>query len=336
MAKKNRQYGSSNVLVRVYEKDLLTPEYFERILLADDYDEVLQILNETIYHKYLEAMNGAQDIEAMLTEALQDTFDMIFKISPSEKLNEYIALRYTYHNIKLSFKEQITGQDLRHLYFALSPISQSAIDFAVETGSSTRLSEIYLKSINEVREEFEEYRDLYSIDVILDRRFLQHLYLLAKEIGDSDLIEYTQHFIDSRNLIILLRAMKQGRTRNFLNAVLSSSGTIPKSEIIDLAQEGYAEVKAFYARTYLHKILPQVSGDTLAEVSLNQLEAVLDDESMNFMYVGKRVAAGPMPIIAFMHAKEVEVQNIRILLFAKSIGMDVNEIRERMRVNYVT
>lgn len=333
MAKTDRQYGASNVLVRVYEKDLLSPEYFERLLIADNYDEALQILSETYYHKYIEE-TGINNLEEALTESLVDAYDKILEISPSSLLYEYVTLRFTYHNIKLIFKENITNRNLSNLYFPFSPFSNSAIDYAVTSGQSTRLSNLYLESINEVRREYDEFNNLYSIDVILDRRYLTHLRLLAEEIGDPRLVEYTKKFIDFRNIITLVRAMSQNRTRNFLNSVLSSSGSIEKLELIELAQGDFSEVINYYSTTHLDKAVNAASED--GEIIVARLEAILDDEWMLLMQEGKRIASGPLPTVAFIQAKEVEVKNLRILLFAKRADMVVDEIRERMRLNYVT
>ena len=334
MAKKNRQYGSSNVLVRVYEKSLLSPEYFERLVTAKDTEEVHQILSETIYDDYIDKMvNG--NIEEVLTDALRDAYEQIFEISPNSRINEYVSLRYTYHNIKINFKEVLTDRDLSHLYIPISPIRSRAIDYAISSGESQRLSELYLGSINEARSAYEEYHDLYWIDVILDRRYLTHLRTLADEIGDESLITYTKQNIDYQNIITLVRAMNQGRTRNFLNAVLSSSGSIPKEEIINLAQQGFEAVARYYDRTHLSKMIRELDISE-EELSTLHLEALIDREKMLHMHEGKRVAVGPLPIIAYLHAKEVEIMNLRIIYYAKRSDMSVDEIRERMRVNYVT
>lgn len=335
MAKNNLEYGSSNVLVRVYEKNLLSPEYFERILAAEDMDEMLQILSETDYAEYIEDMED-NDFEKMLTEALQATYEQVFEISPNPKLSEYVSLRYTYHNIKLNIKEQITGDNLEDLYIPISPINFSAIDYAVSSGESTRLPDHYLESINEARVAYEEYQDLYSIDVIMDRRFLTHLRLLAEEIGNERLLEYTKRFIDYRNVITLVRGINQNRTRNFMNTVLSSSGSIPKEEIMDLGQGDIVDVIQFYQTTPLDKIINEASDENQETISIMKLEAIIDDEIMRHMHEGKRTASGPLPIQAYIHAKEIEVKNLRIILYAQGMALDVDEIQGRMRLNYVT
>lgn len=334
MAKKNRQYGSSNVLVRVYEKSLLTPDYFERLIAAQNTEEVKLILQETTYDKYLDEMKN-KNIEDVLFLSLQDAYEQIFSISPDTKLNEYISLRYTYHNIKLNFKENITDTDLSDLYFSITPISNRAIDYAISSGESQRLPEPYLESINEARTAYKEFNDLYSIDVILDRRYLTHLRLLADEIGDEQLVEYTKRFIDYRNIITLLRGMNQNRTRNFMNAVLSSSGSIPKTELIELGHEQYRDAIQYYEKTHLDKIVQQLD-ITDGQISTAQLETLIDDAIMMQMHVGKRTASGPLPILAYIHAKETEVKNIRVIYFAKGKKMSIEEIKERMRLNYVT
>ena len=335
MAKNKRQYGSSNVLIRVYEKSLLSLEYFERILAADHTDEVLQILEETSYDQFIERMEES-DFENMLTRALEETFEQVYKVSPSKQVNEYLSLRYTYHNLKLNFKEQITGDDLSHLYFNLSPYDFSTIDYAVSSGESNRMPDPYVESIREAREAYEQSHDLYAIDVILDRRFHTHLGILAQEIGDEDLIAFTEKFTDYRNLIILVRAKNQNRTRNFLNAVLSSSGSIPKEKVIELGDQEISDIVQFYSATHLDKIIDQASNNDNALISTMELEAIIDDQVMKNMQRGKYVAMGPLPILAYVHAKETEIKNLRIILYAKDLELSEEEIRERMRLNYVT
>lgn len=335
MAKNKRQYGSSNVLVRVYEKSLLSQEYFERILAAEHTEDVLQILKETDYNRFIERMDD-NDFENMLTEALKAAYTQIYEISPNKKLNEYISLRYTYHNMKLNFKEQITGDNLEQLYFQMSPFSYSTIDYAVSSGASNRMPEPYVESIREASEAYSQFQDLYAIDVIMDRRFHTHLGLLANEIGDEGLIEFTKKFTDYRNLIILIRGMNQDRTRNFLNTVLSSSGSIPKEDVIELGEGDISDVIQFYRTTHLDKIVEQASNADGDNIRTMDLEFVVDDEIMLQMHEGKRVASGPLPILAYIHAKETEIKNLRIILYTKGIGLSQEEVRERMRLNYVT
>lgn len=42
-------------------------------------------------------------------------------------------------------------------------------------------------------------------------------------------------------------------------------------------------------------------------------------------------ALGPLPLLAFLNAKVLELQNLRILLVGKRSGFTEEQIRERMR-----
>ena len=194
----------------------------------------------------------------------------------------------------------------------------------------------YVESIREAKEAYEQSHDLYAIDVIMDRRFHTHLGLLALEIGDEDLIKITKNFTDYRNLIILVRAKNQNRTRNFLNAVLSSSGSIAKKDLMELSEQSISDIIQFYYSTHLDNIVREASDDKNEFISTMELEAIIDDQIMENMQKGKRIATGPLPIIAYVHAKETEIKNLRIILYGKDLKLSEAEIRERMRLNYVT
>ncbi|MDZ7835308.1 MAG: hypothetical protein U5K84_08115 [Alkalibacterium sp.] len=45
-----------------------------------------------------------------------------------------------------------------------------------------------------------------------------------------------ERYIDYNNLSTLVRGMKQKRTRNFMLTVLSSSGSIPKEELLEFSE----------------------------------------------------------------------------------------------------
>lgn len=334
MKNNKQQYGSSNVLVRIYEKDLLSADDFDRIIQAENVNDMLQIFLEA-YYGHLIKDDEIKNIDDVLDKVLQDAYKKGFKLSPSKLLSEYVSLRYTYHNIKLAFKEQVTGQSYTSLYFPMSLYSYSAIDYAVSSGESHYLDESYLKYINEAKEDYDEYHRLYSIDVIFDRAYQSHLLLLAEKIDDEMLIDYTKRLIDYRNFTTLLRALKQKRTRNFIDTVvLTQSGHLPVEEIAEL--ESFSDVKNYYRRTYMEKIINTLKVDTIEKVNLRLIETLVDDEKMLFLQQAKRTANGPMPLVGFLHAKEIEVKNLRIVSFTKKAHLAVDDIKERLRLNYVT
>jgi V/A-type H+-transporting ATPase subunit C len=55
---------------------------------------------------------------------------------------------------------------------------------------------------------------------------------------------------------------------------------------------------------------------------------------MGKMKDAKLEVFGPMPILAYIYAKENEVKNLRLILVGKENNLPIKEIRERMRIIY--
>jgi len=142
-----------------------------------------------------------------------------------------------------------------------------------------------------------------AIDILYDRAFLQQQRKLADELGYEELTKEVIAFIDLTNLSTMARGIVQHQNSNFLSTVLSSAGSLSKKELL-----------------------------TYAEKSLVEFTAFVKDDYLTSMYEnGRTVAFGPLPLLAFLNAKEVEWKNLRLILVGKHSGFSNEKIRERMR-----
>ncbi|MCC5888954.1 MAG: V-type ATP synthase subunit C [Alkalibacterium sp.] len=331
---KDAVYGSSNVLIRIYENDLLTRAQFERMLSAATFDEAVNVLRETPYRNDVDRIKEDKDYDSMFMHELNQTFEELFKIIPNKELIELTGLRYAYHNLKVLFKEEFTEQELDHLLIPIGRYPISELRQAVRTGESEELSEEYMKSINEVLEDYNQYQNVQAVDIILDRRYFTHLRLLADQTGEDDIPELVETFIDYNNLSTLIRGMKQGKTRNFLYTVLSSSGSIPKSDLLEIAENGHQYALNYFRTTDYRKLLEQAFDKESGEFSTVKVDFVTDNAYMEKMRDAHLKSFGPMPVLAYIYAKEIEVKNLRLILSGKENGVSQEAIRERMRLNY--
>ncbi|MEC6747520.1 V-type ATP synthase subunit C [Marinilactibacillus sp. XAAS-LB27] len=331
---KDTAYGSSNVLIRVYENNLLNRGHYDRMLAADSFEDAVNVLRETPYRNDVDRIKEDKDYDTMLMNELHQTFDELFKISPNKALVEVFGLRYAYHNLKVLFKEEFTEQDLDHLFIPIGRYDISELRQAVRTGASDVLPQPYLDSINEVQMDYDEYQNTQSIDIILDRRFFSHMRILADETGEQGIPEMVETFIDFQNLSTLTRAMKQNRTRNFLVTILSSSGSIPKADLVDIANKDMSTAANTLKNTKYKSIIEASVDSDTNEISPVKLDFEIDNAYMKMMQDAKLKSFGPLPIAAFIYAKETEVKNLRLILSGKENGVSADGIRERMRLNY--
>lgn len=331
---KDTVYGSSNVLIRVYENDLLTRSHFERMLAADNFEEAANVLRESPYRNDVDRIKNDRDYDSMFMNELHQTFDEMFEIVPNKELVELFGLRYAYHNLKVLLKEEIVEDDLSHLFIPIGRYPISELRQAVRTGESEVLPVEYMESIREVKAEYEEFQNAQAIDVILDRRYFTHLRALADQTKEEGIPELIETFIDYNNLSTLVRVMKQKRTKNFLVTVLSSSGSIPKEDLVSLAEDGFSAVIQYYRGTKYRQIIERAMDSETGDLSTVKIDYEVENAYMERMREARLQAFGPMVVAAFIYAKETEVKNIRLVLAGKENGMSADAIRERMRLNY--
>jgi V/A-type H+-transporting ATPase subunit C len=331
---KDTAYGASNVLIRVYENDLLTRGHYDRMLAAESFEDAVNVLRETPYRNDVDRIKEDKDYDSMFMNELHQTFEDLLESVPNKELVELAGLRYAYHNLKVLFKEEYTDQDLSHLYIPIGRYPISELRQAVRTGESEELPAHYLDSIHEVQQDFEEYQNMQAVDIILDRRYFTHLRKLADETGEDQVVELVETQIDYKNLSTLTRALKQKRTRNFLTTILSSSGSIPKEELVQIGGDGL-EAAARELREGKYRPIIEASLDNeTGELSPVKIDFETDNAYMRKMYEAKLQTFGPLPVLAFIYAKETEIKNLRLILSGKENGVDAEAIRERMRLNY--
>lgn len=331
---KDNDYGSLNVTIRAQENKLLKQGHFDRMIAAESYDDAVNILRETVYRNDVDDIKESRDYDLMLTHELERVYQEMFTSTPNPELVEYAALRYTYHNLKVLFKEEFADQDFSDLYINIGRFGIQSLRRAIKEGQSDLLPEEYLQSITEVKAQLEESKQAYAIDVILDRHYFDHLKSLADRLGIEDIINLVKQEADYFNISTAIRASKQGHNRNFIDGILTEVGYLDKEKLVSSAGLGLSELERYLRTSSYRSLIESATDSDKNEVSAIKVDQLTDDAYMKKMREAKLQAFGPLPTIAYIHAKEVEVTNLRLVLAGKENGIDADTIRERMRLNY--
>lgn len=327
-------YGPLNVTVSAQKTGLLTSGQFDRMLSANSFEEAVNVLRETPYRNDVDEIRESKNYDKMFMNELQSTYENMFRDSPNQELIESVALRYSYHNIKLLFKEEFTGEDFSDLYIYIGRYKISDFRKAVRTGASSILTQHYIDSIRELREYMSDYQNPEAIDIILDRRYLTHLRFIAEELNDPEILDLVIQKIDFYNISTLVRAIKQRRTKNFLSTILSSSGSLSKDKLIVLANGGLDDVERFLRGTKFNFIVEESIDNETGKLSPVKVDYVTDNAYMKEIQSANYKAFGPMPVLGYILAKETEITNLRLILAGKENNVETDAIRERMRLSY--
>lgn len=323
-------YHTINPFIRLKENELLKPELFEQ-LAAADFKQIETLLAPTVYGKYMKE-NFQLTFEQSLNQELLSTYEELLEMAPEPDVIWIYTMRYTFHNLKVLTKAEIAGENYDYLFLPDGFYSLEDLKSAIQTGKSEILPEKVVKSIQEVREHIEESNILQGIDVIYDRRFLKEQRRLGEKLGYSELLEEIITFIDLTNIITALRCLLQKRTQGFMAAVLSSSGSIPKETFMSFAGQDLEQFKQFLLTSdYGSLIRPAIEGE---EIDFARLDLIKDDHLTDIVEGAQTKAFGPLPLLAFLNAKDIETKNLRLIIVGKRSGFTPEQIKERMRRTY--
>ncbi|HIY58194.1 MAG TPA: V-type ATPase subunit [Candidatus Tetragenococcus pullicola] len=321
-------FHTVNPIIRIKENELLTEETFEAMIQANSFEEIQTLLKNTIYEKYL-TDNFQFRFESILEKTMTETYQELLDIVSNPDIIWLYTMKYTFHNLKVLTKAEKLGQNYDYLFIPDGFYSLVDVKSAVQTGVSGVLPATVLKAIQDVEDYFTESSIIQGIDVIYDRRYLKEQRRLAETIKDPVLLEAVLLSIDFSNIVTMARCLLQNRTVGFMSTVLSEAGAIKKEELLSYAESSMATFIAFLKKSYLGEaIAPALKEDT---IDFLQMDLIQENEQTKCFQIAQTQAFGPLPLVAFMNAKEVELTNLRVLIVGKRSGFTKQQIFERMR-----
>ncbi|MGO4928920.1 V-type ATPase subunit [Fundicoccus sp. Sow4_F4] len=332
----DNEFGSMNVTIRVLENDLLNQSMYDRLLAADSFEEAVSILRETTYRDNVEEVLRTHNYDEMITEELEETYRRLFQLSPHPKIVELMTLKYTYQNIKVLIKELISDQDFSELYFDIGRYELTELRQSVSLGKSDTLPQTYLDTINSAKLDYSEFNNVHQVEVLIDRHYFEHLKQLALEIGDPEIINIVDMQIDFKNISTLIRAKYQNRTTNFLRSILSDAGSFEIEKLIKLGVSDARTLIQSLSETQYKDVLNESLITAGIGISSIKFDYYTDNAMMRKMQEAKLKSFGPLPMLSFIYAKETQARNLRLVLSAKENHIDTEEIKGRMRLNYVS
>ncbi|WP_086313390.1 V/A-type H+/Na+-transporting ATPase subunit C [Enterococcus sp. 7F3_DIV0205] len=328
---KETAYNQINPLIRLKETELLSSAQYEQLLNAKNTDELKELLKNTVYGTYM-TEDFSERFEYIYSKEKGKLYEWLYEMAPEPEVITIYTSRATFHNLKVLTKAELTGQDLDYLFIDDGRYSIETLKSAIRTRVSNELPQALMNAILEVLDYFQESNTLQAIDIIYDRNFLTFQRQLAEKLGDKDILAEVTAFIDLTNISTMARGIIQGQHENFLSTVLSSSGSIPKAVFLDYTEQSLISFTDFVlSTTYGGMLAPIVSGET-KEIDLVAFEKVKDDYLTSLYDKAKIMAFGPLPLLAFLNAKEVEWKNLRLILVSKRSNFPIEVVRERMRI----
>ena len=328
------EYKGINTQIRVAETRLFTREDYEKMLRAEGLQGALDVLKGTDYYFDEKAVLATKDFDQFLMSRLKSVYDELYQMTPNSEIIQIYTLRYSYHNLKVLLKQRVNEVDLEHLLIPIGKESIATLRNLVKTEQSEILDPIMVEAVQLTLEDHETFERIEAIDVFMDTYYYKHIRAIANELKNATISKVVDVMIDLDNLSTVIRSLNQQKSRSFLHTVLSSSGSIAKSAIIDAADQGKGALSELYLGQPYAKDLDAILADSKSEINPMMLDRVIEEIIDELMDEGKYQAFGPMPVVAYIFAIEKEITNIRLILVGKDNQIDEEFLRERMRPIY--
>lgn len=326
-------YSGVNTTVRILEQELLTPDEWTTLVQASSLTQALEQLQKSPYDIHVQELAESKQFDAVLLQQLTMKYQELYELIPTPELLDVFSIRYTYHNLKVLLKEKFAEKNFQDLLVPIGRYKMDTLRQLVETRESTDVPSIMEEAVREAWTDFENFGRLETADIFMDTYYFKHLRYLDNVIGEEKIHDIIMVMIDLENISTLIRANKQKQSRSFLQTVLSNVGSVEKTKLIDTVQEqGWNSlVELFDHVSYKDELAAIVSEEN---VSVLQIELLKDKLIYEALKDATFDAFGPYPSLAYIHASEMEVRNLRLLLVGLDNEFAPEQLIERMRPVY--
>jgi V/A-type H+-transporting ATPase subunit C len=345
-------YAAISARVRAMYADLLTPQDWARLNDSPDFSSLFSALKTTAYGPYLESLkdkeiNPRRAIN-QVKRKLADAYYSVIQMAP-ENTRPLLKQLYRYYelgNLKAVLRVLVTVPSwnteetapwdrVRDVLFPLGEFSVLPAQAMVESGSIGAAVDLlrgtpYEEILAFAMKRYSAEQNLFPLEVALDLAYWRRLWAEAKKLTGQDREQATKiigSFLDMNNLMwaIRYRVYHGLSEEEIINYTLPFGFRVQDSDLRAIAAG--ADIPAVINRIYPG--IPDVNA--LLENPQNglpRLEVLLKRQLIKqclAAFVGNPFHIG-IPL-AFLILSDIEVQDLIILIEAKSSNMPEDEYR---------
>lgn len=328
------EYIFADAFIGCHVTSLMNRQDLIRLINCPDFTSSESLLREFGYGESKEVIEG--DVEAFIRREQNKLFDVIFSnLTGREEMAPYIY-PFDYHNIKVCIKSELLGITPDETYL----ISTGDINWMQMVAMIRDRN--YEKMRPAMRDAVEEALDVYSrggdpqeIDIILDKACYKDMADSVAESGSQFLVDYISMDIDTLNLKAFARLRNMEKPWSFFKKVFLKGGSLTEEFLVSVYEESYTQIADKLVSQDLKKALVDGGRDIDEKGDFVLYEKLLDNALMEVNRKAKFYSIGIEPIAGYWSAKEVELDNVRIILNGKLNGTDPDDIEELLRETYV-
>ena len=304
---------------------LFTLSDYER-MLDMDIDGIYSLLNEKRFDISI------KKIDDVINKSKRALLDVVLKFSKEEALREYFIFPFDFINLKTIYKGWLKEEKFENLKFISNGSIQIEKLNALYEGEETGvLHEVFAKSLKKFDNDIKD-RTPFEVDIIWDK-YLHQFYLeKSKELENDFMIKVHSLRIDLKNMLNLFRLKSFDKDYRTYERCFIPGGQLSLYSLSGLYKEEMDVIIGKLSYLDYHNEMKKGLDDFRRNENLSGLERELEKFLMKYINQAANRIFNFDVIVAYYWLKEIEINNLRLLLTAKTNSIDKNWILSKLRV----
>lgn len=337
-------YAAMNARVRSMFSTLITPQEFARLYEAPDFESLIDALKRTAYGPFLDRVKDTdltpRRAAFQIRERLAEAYTNIIQTAPMNTRGLLVQLYRSFEveNLKAVLRGIVAGASwdrVRFLLFPMGPVMVIPAQAMVESGNVSAAVELlqntpYYDTLSFAMKRYSAEQTLFPLEVALDLSYWRNLWTDANQLTGQDRFQALRiigPLVDVTNLMwaIRYRVYHHLSEEELINYTLPFGYHVRDEDIRNIAAGG--DIGRIVERIY-----PDIQNvdDLLAgsRSGLSVLELMLQREVVKqcrAVLLGNPFHIG-VPL-AYLILQEMEVQDLTVLIEAKSTNIPVENFR---------
>lgn len=335
MAKRKlEEYTFANAYIGSFVRNLMSRQDLMRLASCRDLDAAESILQEFGYEEPKEVHEG--NVEAFIDREKNRLFSLIFETIPERDELAMYLYPCDYHNVKVCLKAEFLGvTPADEMLMSTGDIDWKQLVAMVRDRNYTFMPLPMKHAVIEAADLFGRGGDPQEIDIILDKACYKQMLEAAEASEDDFLIGDVRLQIDIINLKTFVRLREINKSWSFFRKVFLEGGNIGESFFISGYEEPYGQLADKLDVYGFKEAMAEGGREIKDRGDFALFEKLCEDRLMEYSKTVKYDTFGIRPIAGYWHAREAELDNLRIILTGIQLGSSAEQIGERLREPYV-
>ena len=325
IGKDDWRYGYATGLVRCLQTTLLTKAFLTDVASAANFNQAVETLSGGDYP--LPQPCTLADAENVLLSQRTAVRELFAELMIEKEIVSLFKARDDFANLRLALRRKLMDYPIGVDYSNDGNVPAEDFEHIFEEENYDPLPYYMRDAIEAAVLAYYENKEIRQIDFAIDRMFYDyalHESIRLKHIFVEELFRMQIDFI---NISTMLRLkFIENRPKD----VFLEGGYIDQHKLKTGTDLDYEAVKNLFFPTQYYDIVEAGVSFLSLNKSYQVLEQKCSEHQASYFKLTDIITAGPQPVIAYLLIKEAEIRNIRLILKAKSSGINKEFIIERL------